>query len=76
MYTKYRALSDDEFLQAISSVRDKSPIISELCTRLLSHADSGTTNPTEESELTCPVCEAELKLDTGPERELWVLVSA
>jgi hypothetical protein len=55
MITKYQGLTQRELLNELESVRQYSPIIEELCTRLENHGEE------------CPVCEADL---TRARREL------
>lgn len=66
----YRTLTDDELLREIDDRRKHSPLIDELANRL--ERIGGTTG----GDVTCPVCDANLKVcvdDEGFEFNLEVL---
>lgn len=50
-------LSNSELLRVLNDLKNHSPIISELCTRLENSNENLTT------KTTCPVCMASLSLD-------------
>ncbi len=71
MVSKYRPYSDKELLALIDNKRHQSPLINELCLRLEGYIELDELDEPEESEgeviqqtieITCPICEATLKL--------------
>lgn len=67
-YTKYRHLTNQEFIAEIEPIIRKSPIIAELATRLMkNNYNDDCFNPisieeVENHHIKCPVCDANLSL--------------
>ncbi len=75
MVSKYRPYSDKELLNLIDSKRHQSPLINELCVRLEEYIDLEEHGELEEQviqssiDITCPICEATLKLQPINDRD-------
>lgn len=72
--SKYRHLTDAEFLSLISESRSHSPVIESLCLRL-EEAISTKEQPPASDKAECPVCEATLQVDFDTENEIYNLKS-
>lgn len=66
MITKYRGLSNEEFLNEIASIKEYSPIISELVSRL-----ENMVEPILNPNIECPCCEANLLIDPDSINEVY-----
>lgn len=68
MTTKYRHLTDEEFLNICQEKRHQSPIINELCQRLEEFicSDQPVTDEINlelKNEHRCPVCETKIEIE-------------
>jgi hypothetical protein len=64
--TKYDFMSDKEFLVQVEPLIRKSPIIDALVDRLNSLINSSKSlQEDEEVKVSCPICEATLKISLG-----------
>ena len=68
MCTKYRHLTDEEFLNICQEKRHQSPIINELCQRLeeFIYSDQPVTDEINlelKNEHRCPVCETKIEIE-------------
>ena len=80
MCTKYRHLTDEEFLNICQEKRHQSPIIEELCQRLEEYL--GRDKPSDgevklecKNEFNCQVCEAKFKVEFNPDDDDQIQVS-
>ena len=70
VHTNLSNLTDAELLNHIDSIRHYSPIIAELCKRL----DALNVEPSPlHDRVTCPVCQAELRVDSDDGNEKYEL---
>lgn len=74
MRTRYSTMTDEEFLRAIDSTKDHSPVISELVQRFVgnqSHGYNVQCDANHESE--CPVCECNILVEYDEPNERFEL---
>jgi len=69
-HTKYRNLTDEEFLNKIDNARQHSPIIDELAGRL---EKLDRTNNETNTRVECPVCEAKLEAGLDEDNNIFTL---